>query len=447
MMNVCSQEMVTSLQRNVMKKTTVALILLLFSLIPVHAYEQIISIEVKDAIHPVTADFISDAIDKADSEGASLLIIQLDTPGGLLESTKTIIQKFFKAETPIVTFVYPSGSRAASAGFMILIGSDIAAMAPGTNTGAAHPVLNLFGQQKEDDIMLTKVESDTAAFVRSVAENRGRNVLEAEKAVRESISFTEKEALEKNLIDLISRSMEELIESLDGKEIKRFDGSMQLLQLKGKSIERFEMNWRQHLLSIISQPIISYFLLLLGILGIYVEMTHPGVIFPGVVGVIALLLFAFSVQILPVNYIGILLIAFSIIMFILEIKVTSYGMLTIGGILCLVVGSIILFEGPIPELRLPFSIILPTALALGILMAIIVGLIIKVHNKKAMSGKEGLLYEIGVASTDLEPEVEGKVFVHGEYWNAMSQEKIMKGEKVRVSAVKEMNIEVEKIRR
>ncbi len=430
-----------------MKKIYVCLTLFVLSFLPLYANDNILSIEIKDAIHPVTAEFVSDAIDKADQEDATLLIIQLDTPGGLLESTKSIIQKFFKAKTPIVTFVYPSGSRAASAGFMILIGSDIAAMAPGTNTGAAHPVLNLFGKQDEEDIMMVKAESDAAAFIRSIAENRGRDVSEAERAVKESISFTEKEALEKKLIDLISQNVEELVKSLDGREIKRFDGSQQILHLKGKLIERFEMSWRQNLLSVISQPIISYFLLLLGILGIYVEMTHPGVVFPGVVGVIALLLFAFSVQILPINYIGILLITFSIVLFILEIKVTSYGMLTLGGILCLVIGSMILFEGPIPELRLPLSIILPTALSLAALMAIIIRLVIKAHRKKAMSGKEGLLYETGVASTDLEPEMEGKVFVHGEYWNAISKEKIMKGEKVKVSAVKEMNIEVEKLRR
>jgi membrane-bound serine protease (ClpP class) len=430
-----------------MKKISLALAVLILYFLPLYAYDQIISIEVKDAIHPITAEYISDAIDKADREEAALLVIQLDTPGGLLESTKTIIQKFFQAKTPIVTYVYPSGARAASAGFMILIGSDVAVMAPSTNTGAAHPVLGLFGKQEADDVMLAKAESDAAAFVRGIAENRGRDVAEAEKAVKESTSYTEKEALEKNLIDLISRDIEELIASLDGKEIKRFDGSMHTFQLKEKLIENFEMNWRQNLLSIISQPIISYFLLLLGILGIYVEMTHPGVVFPGVVGVIALLLFAFSVQILPVNYIGILLIAFSVVLFILEIKVTSFGMLTLGGILCLIIGSLILFEGPIPELRLPFAIILPTALAIGAVMALIVWLVIKVHRKKAMSGREGLLYEIGVASTDLEPDVEGKVFVHGETWNAISKEKIMKGEKVKVSAVKEMNIEVEKIRR
>lgn len=430
-----------------MRKISLATIVVLLSFSPLYAYDQIISIQVKDAIHPITAEYISDAIDKADKEEAALLVIQLDTPGGLLESTKLIIQKIFQAKTPVVTYVYPSGARAASAGFMILIGSDVAAMSPSTNTGAAHPVLGLFGKQEADDVMLAKAESDAAAFVRSIAENRGRDVTEAEKAVKESTSYTEKEALEKNLIDLISRDMEDLVASLDGQEIKRFDGSMHTFQLKGKSIENFEMNWRQNLLSIISQPIISYFLLLLGILGIYVEMTHPGVVFPGVVGVIALLLFAFSVQILPVNYIGILLIAFSVVMFILEIKVTSFGMLTLGGILCLIIGSLILFEGPIPELRLPLTIILPTALALGAVMALIVWLVIKVHRKKAMSGREGLLYEIGVASTDLEPEAEGKVFVHGETWNAISKERILKGEKVKVSAVREMNIEVEKVRR
>ncbi len=435
------------LRRRVMRKISSVSVFLLLSFLPLYASDQIISIEVKDAIHPITAEYIADAIDKADGEEAALLVIYLDTPGGLLESTKAIIQKFFQAKTPIVAYVYPSGARAASAGFMILIGSDVAAMAPSTNTGAAHPVLGLFGKQEADDVMLEKAESDAAAFVRSIAENRGRDVTEAEKAVKESTSYTEKEALEKNLIDLISRDTTELIASLDGKEIKRFNGSMHTLQLKGKPIEHFEMNWRQNLLSIISQPIISYFLLLLGILGIYVEMTHPGVVFPGVVGVIALLLFAFSVQILPVNYIGILLIAFSVIMFILEIKVTSFGMLTLGGILCLIVGSLILFEGPIPELRLPFAIILPTALALGAVMALIVWLVIKVHRKKAMSGREGLLYEIGIASTDLGPDAEGKVFVHGETWNAISKERIMKGEKVKVSAVKEMNIEVEKVRR
>ncbi|MEW5807697.1 MAG: nodulation protein NfeD [Acidobacteriota bacterium] len=436
------------MQRPMSMRTIFGLLLLFLPLMPpAHAYENIISIEVYDAIHPVTAEFISDAIDRADETGASLLIIKLDTPGGLLEPTKSIVQKFYQSKTPVAVFVHPSGARATSAGFMLLIASDIAVMAPGTNTGAAHPVLTLFGKNEKDDIMITKAESDAAAFVRTIAENRGRNIAEAERAVKESVSFTEKEALEKKLIDLIYKSQEELIAGLNGKEIRRFDGRKQILHLEGKAAETFEMNWRQRFLSIVSQPIVSYFLLLIGILGIYVEITHPGVVFPGVVGVIALLLFAFTTQIIPVNYIGILLILFSIVLFILEIKISSYGMLTIGGVMCIIIGSMILFEGPIPELRLPLIIILPTSFVVVALMVVVVRLIVKAHRREATGGVEGLLHEIGSATTDIEPNGEGKVFIHGEYWNASSKEKILKGEKIRVSAVKDMNIEVEKVRR
>ncbi len=430
-----------------MRMSCILLVFLALSIVHAAAAGKILSIVIDDAIHPVTAEFMVDAIDHADAAGAALLIINIDTPGGLLDSTKTIVQKFYQSKTPVAVFVSPSGARAASAGFMILIAADVAVMAPGTNTGAAHPVMTLFGKNEKEDIMLEKAESDTAAFVRTIAENRGRDIANAEKAVIESISYTEREAKENNLIDLICKDEVELIETLHGRVIKRFDGTEQTLDLQGKPIETFSMNWRQKLLSIISQPFVSYFLLLLGILGIYVEMTHPGVVFPGVVGVIALLLFAFSTQVIPINYIGILLIVFSIVLFLLEIKVASYGMLTIGGIMCLLIGSLILFEGPIPELRLPWRIIIPTSLVIAALMIVVVRLVIKAHKKHAVGGVDGLLNEIGSAMMDIKENGEGKVFIHGEYWNATAKEQITKGEKVRVTSVDNMNIKVEKVRR
>ena len=430
-----------------MGRRVCVIILFLFFSLPAVSLEQIVSAEVVDTINPVTAEFISDAVDRADEVQASLLIIKIDTPGGLLESTKTIIQKFYQSKTPVVVFVYPSGARAASAGFMILIAADVAAMAPGTNTGAAHPVLTLFGKNEKDDIMIIKAESDSAAFVRTIAENRGRNIAEAEKAVKESISFTEKEAKEKNLIDLICKDQEELLAALDGREVKRFDGTRQIMSVRGRPVEEFRMNWRQKVLSIVSQPFISYFLLLIGLLGIYVEMTHPGVVFPGVIGVIALLLFAFSTQIIPVNFIGILLIIFAIVLFLLEIKVTSYGMLTIGGVMCLIIGSLILFEGPIPEMRLAWSVIVPTCLVVAGLMILVVRLVVRAHRKQVMGGVEGLVNEVGKAITDIEAGGEGSVFIHGEYWNATAKERIAKGDYVRVCTVRNMNIEVEKSRR
>jgi membrane-bound serine protease (ClpP class) len=290
--------------------------------------------------------------------------------------------------------------------------------------------------------MMQKAENDLAAQARSIAQNRDRNVEIAERIVRESISLTETEALDENLIDMISPGLADLIARLDGETIRRFDGEEVILDLEGATVERFEMTTRQKILAVVSNPTISFILFIVGILGLYLEFTHPGLILPGVVGGISLLLFAISTQILPLNLFGLLLIGLGIAMLILEIKVTSYGMLTLGGVVTITIGLLTLFEGPIPELRLPLGAVLPASIAVGGIMAYLTQRAIRAQLWKVATGSEGLAGEIGTALTEISER--GKVFVHGEYWDARAPERIEPGERVRVRAVKDMVMDVEK---
>jgi membrane-bound serine protease (ClpP class) len=341
----------------------------------------------------------------------------------------------------VAFLVAPSGASATSAGFYITISSDIAAMAPGTRIGAAHPVTP-FGDNEKENIMMQKAENDLAAQARSIAQNRNRNVEVAEKMVRESISLTESEALEENLIDLLSKSVPDLLSQLDGRSIRRFDGTEIVLDLQGAVVETFEMTTRQKILAVVSDPTVSFVLFIIGVLGLYMEFTNPGLIVPGIVGGIALLLFAISTQILPLNLFGLLLIGLGIALLILEIKVTSYGMLTVGGIVAITLGFLTLFEGPIPELRLPLVAILPVSITVGLIMAFLTQRAIRAQLWKVATGTRGLVGEVGTALTEV--GAGGKVFVHGEYWDATAREAIPSGERVRVCAVKDMVIEVER---
>jgi len=401
----------------------------------------IVRAEIKGAIHGITSEYVARAISRADESGASLLLITMDTPGGLVSSTEEIIQKILSSRTPVVLFVGPSGASATSAGFYIVLSSDVAAMAPGTRIGAAHPVTP-FGENKKDDIMMQKAENDLAAQARSIAQNRKRNVDVAEKIVRDSISLTEQEALDQKLIDLIARDVPELLERLEGRTITRFDGTEITVEVKGAAVEEYEMTRRQRMLAIIAEPQVAFLLLVVGILGLYLEFTHPGMIAPGVVGGIAILLFAMATQILPMNLLGLLLIAAGIGLFILEVKVTSFGLLTVGGVLSITLGFLVLFEGPIPEMRVPLTAILPGSLTLAAIMAFLTQRAFRSQRIKVSTGHEGLRGEIGTALTDIEKD--GRVFVHGEYWNATSRERLAAGSKVRVAAVRDMIVEVEK---
>lgn len=407
-------------------------------------YGSIIKITVNAPIHPITSEYIQKSLEKADRENASLIIISINTPGGLDTSMREIIEKILSTETPVVAFVSPSGARAASAGFFIGIACDLFVMAPGTNTGAAHPVgVSITGQQM-DETMADKVTHDAASYIKSIAEKRGRNTKMAEAAVRESLSYTEKEAYEGGLIDLIAKDEQEIIDFFHNKTIQKFDGEERVLDLQGEEVVDLPMTARQKFLLTISNPNLAYILLMLGLLGLYFEFSNPGAILPGVLGGLCLLVAIFSFQILPINYVGLILILLSIGLFILELKVQSYGILSVGGILAMVIGSIMLIDAPIPELRPSLKFIIPVAIGLSLIFLFLIILAVRVHMRKALTGKEGLVGKIGVARTELNPE--GKVFVHGEIWDAEAQQDIPEGTKVKVSEVLEnLKIKVTKL--
>jgi membrane-bound serine protease (ClpP class) len=407
-------------------------------------YGSIIKITVNAPIHPITSEYILKSLEKADRENASLIIISLNTPGGLDTSMREIIEKILSTKTPVVAFVSPSGARAASAGFFIGVACDLFVMAPGTNTGAAHPVgISITGQQM-DETMADKVTHDAASYIKSISEKRGRNAKMAEDAVRESLSYTEKEALEGGLIDLIAKDEQEIIDFFHNKTIQKFDGEEIILDLQDEEIVDLPMTARQKFLLTISNPNLAYILLMLGLLGLYFEFSNPGAILPGVLGGLCLLVAIFSFQILPINYVGLILILLSIGLFILELKIQSYGILSVGGVLAMVIGSIMLIDAPIPELRPSLMFIIPVAIGLSLIFLFLIILAVRVHMRKALTGKEGLVGKIGVAQTDLNPE--GKVFVHGEIWNAEAQQDIPQGAKVKVSEVLEnLKINVTKV--
>lgn len=390
---------------------------------------------------PASAQRIVSAIDDADREGNAFVLVELDTPGGEKETMEDVVKRMLAAKTPIVVWVGPSGAKAASAGFFVLLAADVAAMAPGTRAGAASVIYG-FGKSEEGDVLLKKANNDAAALARSVAEHRLRNVEAAQDAVLSAKSFTDADAVSGGIADLVAKDRDELLARLDGREIRRFDGSTIALKTAGVRFVESKFGWTQAVKEFLATPVVAFFLLLAGLGGLYVELTHPGMIFPGLVGLFALVLFAFSAQMLPVSAIGILLILLGIVMFILEIKVASYGMLTVGGTLCLVLGSILLFPSSVPEMRLPLAVVLPASLTLAALCAVAVRLAMRAQRTAVQTGSEGLRGEVGTVAEPLDPE--GKVFVHGELWDAVSVAgAVPKGSRVRVVAVHDLSLSVE----
>jgi len=416
-------------------------VLCLAALSGVRASAEIPVVDLVGVVHAVSAGHVSEAIDAADAADAPLLILRLDTPGGLDTSMRQIIDKMLNCRTPIAVYVGPSGARAASAGFLITIVADVAAMAPGTNIGAAHPVAGMGGPM--DEVMSKKVTSDAAAYIRSKAERRGRNAALAEQAVTESKSFTEKEALEAHLIDLVVQDVDELVAVLDGREITRFDGTRLTLSLKGQRTRTVQLNWRQEILSAIARPEVLFLLLLGALAGLGAEISHPGAIFPGVLGVVCLVLFLFASQIIPVNAAGVLLILIAIGLFIAEVKVASYGLLTVGGIVAMVLGAMMLVDAPIPEMRLSLGFLLPVAVAMAVWTIALVRLVLRSQLRTATTGASGLVGQLGVAQTSL--EAEGWVKLQGELWRATCEAKDVRvGDKVRVVAVEGLAVIVKK---
>lgn len=392
---------------------------------------KILAVNIDSVVHPITVEIVTHAIDQARREKADLLLIRLNTPGGLMESTRRMVEQIDSSPIPVVTFVTPSGARAASAGFFLLQAGDLAVMSYGTNTGAASPVL--MGAEM-DPVMRKKVESDAAASLRSQATRRGRDAALAEKAVLEARSFSDKEALENHLIDLNVRDEADLIRQLPGRNINRFDGKQQTLRLdpQATSVVDYQLTWRERAMKSLSDPNLAFLILIAGALCLYIEFSAPGLSAPGIIGAILLLLGLSAMSMLPINWMaaGLLIIGFGAI--ILELKVPTHGVLAAGGIAALVLGSLFLVEGP-PEMRIRLSTALGVALPFGLITGLLVTLVIRSRGRKAATGMSGMLDQQGVSITELTPA--GKVLVHGEYWDAISTEAVPAGVPVRVLAL------------
>ncbi len=401
----------------------------------VSAGEEVIIIRVSDAISPAIADFIHQGLAAAEKQKAALAVIELDTPGGLADSMRTIIQAILASSVPVAVYVAPSGARAASAGVMITMAADIAAMAPGTNIGAAHPVGA--GGQEIDGKMSEKVVNDMVAHAKSVAERRGRNAQWVERAIRESISATESEALSEGIIDLVARDLDDLLRQVNGRALP----GRGTLTLDAPRKTVFEETLRTKILKTISNPNIAYILLMIGLAGLYFELSHPGAIFPGVVGGICLVLAFFAMQTLPVNYAGILLIALAIIFFIMELKIASYGLLSVAGLVSLLLGSLMLFSGEGPEGRVAWSVFVPTLLTVGGFFVAVAFLVMRAQTSRTATGAEGMLGRTALVKTPLAPR--GKVMVHGEIWNAVARVPIAAGAPVRIVKADGLLLEVE----
>jgi len=397
--------------------------------------------ELSGVISPASSAYILRAITIAEEKDAECLIIKLDTPGGLDESMREITKRILNANVPVVIYVAPKGARAASAGVFILYASHIAAMAPGTNIGAAHPVG--MGGEKVDSVMANKVTNDAVAYLQSLAKTRNRNIEWAEKAVRESASIDDETALKIGVCEIIAENEEELIKKLDGKEV-RIQERTKRLDTKSVPIKKLSMTLRERLLLILTNPNIAYILLLLGIYGLFFELQNPGMIFPGVVGGICLILGFYALHLLPVNYAGVALIILSAVFFILEIYVTSHGILSVGGVISLVIGSLILFGSDQPFLRVSWEVIMVVVIIIVIFVGLLLFLGIKAQFRKPSAGKEGLVGETGIARTDIDDKG-GTAFVHGEWWNAVSEKPIKRGAKIRVIDSEGMILKVEEI--
>jgi membrane-bound serine protease (ClpP class) len=403
------------------------------------AWAEIPIVELDGVVHAVSAAHVVQAIERADAQGAPLVVIRIDTPGGLDSSMRQIVDKMLNCRTPVAVFVGPSGARAASAGFVITVAADVAAMAPGTNIGAAHPVAGI-GQM--DEVMAKKVTEDAAAYIRGKAERRGRNVAMAEKAVVESKSFTEKEALELKLIDLVAGDVPDLLKQLEGREVRRFDGTTVTLRLAGQRTVEVRMDWRQAILSAIARPEILFLLLLGALAGLGAEISHPGLIFPGVLGTLSLILFLFATQIIPVNWAGVLLIVLAIGLFAAEVKVASYGLLTLGGLVAMILGAMMLVDSPLPELRVDAWKLAPFILGFAAFTSALVRLVVQAQRRRPQTGAEGLVGRRGEAETGLEPE--GWVVVQGERWRARASERVAPSEPVVVESVVGLLLRVRK---
>ena len=396
-------------------------------------------------IHPVSAEFIEQTIALADADDAALVVLTLRTPGGLVDSTRSINTSIINADTPVVVYVGPSGTRAASAGFLITIAADVSAMAPGTHIGAAHPVSG--SGTVMDEVASEKAASDVAAYARSIAGQRGRNVELAEKAVTESQSFTEQEALDADppLVDLVASDFDDLLLQLDGRMVTRWSGETVVLNTGDARVKEVEMNWRQELLSAIAHPQVAVLLFSLGTLGLTIELWNPGGIVPGIVGGLCLLLAFFAFQILPINYVGLLLILFGLLLLVAEMMTTTFGLLAAGGIVSMVLGALMLIDSPAPEMQLGWPFIVASMVGLAAITSLLVRLGVRAQMAPPVSGRAGMIEEVGMALSTIGPGTPGRVATHGEIWAATSEEDINEGDRVRVVSIDGMRLTVRRL--
>lgn len=402
------------------------------------ANADVLRVVVDGTINPISDEYIARGIEQAGRQHAQAVLIEIRTPGGLVDSTRNIITKILASQVPVIVYVYPTGSRSASAGFYILESADVAAMAPGTNTGAAHPVL--MGTTM-DPIMKEKVENDSAAFMRSFVAKRGRNVEVAESAVRQSKSFTDQEALQQHLIDYVAKDEHDLLKQMDGRPITRFDGQKVALRVAGAHIDDYGLTLKEEILGFLMDPNIAFLIFIIGAAAIYAEFNHPGAVIPGVVGIIFVVLAVFALGLLPVRFAGVALILTAFVLFALEAKFGTHGALGVGGIAVMILGALLLVDGPIPQMRIRLFTAVAVSVPFGLITIFLVDIAVRARRNKVVTGDRGLIGEIGVAQTQLRPD--GKVFVHGEIWNARSSVPIDPGSSVRVTAVHDLILTVE----
>ncbi|HTC49637.1 MAG TPA: nodulation protein NfeD [Candidatus Aquilonibacter sp.] len=427
-----------------MKKTSIARVLIGVAaviLLSSISFAEVLKIVVDDTIQPITEEYISRAIDEAQRRNDQAVLMEINTPGGLVDSTRKIIEKITTSSVPLIIYVTPSGSRAASAGFFILESADVAAMAPGTNTGAAHPVT--LGGGNVDEVMKQKLENDAAALMRSVAARRGRNVDVAESTVRQSKSFTEQEALSQHLIEYVASSQDDLFRQIESKSFKRFNGQEVTLKLAGQPIVPFSMTLKERILGYLMDPNISFILLAIGALALYAEFNHPGAVVPGTVGVVFILVAAFALNLLPTRFAALALILGAFALFAAEAKFASHGVLTVGGITLLTLGGLLLVDSPIPEMRVHLLTALAVSIPLGLITAFLMSIALKARRNKLVSGAQGIIGETGIVQAALSPR--GKIFVHGEIWDAVSFSDVPVGQTVVVRKIDGLLLQVEPI--
>ncbi|HTA42686.1 MAG TPA: nodulation protein NfeD [Bryobacteraceae bacterium] len=400
---------------------------------------RVIQVDIDGIVHPVTVSVVKSAIAEAQREHADALLIRLSTPGGFMDATREIIEEIFHSPVPVIMWTGPSGARAASAGFFLLESGDVAVMAPGTNTGASHPVLATGGEM--DSVMKSKVENDAAALMRTIATHRMRNEQEAEKAVRQSVSWTDREALDQHLIDLIAPDPASLLHQLEGRQITRFDGRMQTLHFTSTDIEAYQPTLRQRVLLAIADPNIALLLLILGALGIYAEFSSPGLFAPGVIGAILVLLGLTALSVFPIDWLGAGLMILGLIFFVLEAKYPTHGILTVGGAICLTLGAVMLVDTNVPEMRVRWSTAIGIAVPFALITSFLFSIALRARHNKVVTGVEGMIGQTGVAVGELDPA--GTILVSGEYWSARTTGHVSASDPVRITGIDGLTLQVE----